>query len=261
MRPFLAIPFALAVFGGGAAHGQDAAAAPPASKEFEIKKSEGKDRRKPLKVKSTATEAALMFSVVDKQTGAGIPGVVVCLKAPDGKKFYADETDAAGHSEVAVPIAQTYDITYLSLGSSDVTAKAVVDGTPKHNIHLTLRYQRRATEGQAPARVVLKGVEFDTAKAQLRPESLPRLDEVVEYLAHKPSARIEISGHTDNAGSAKANKELSQRRAEACRAYLVSKGIDPARVVAVGKGDEVPIASNDTDEGRQQNRRIEAIEL
>lgn len=259
MRPFLAIPFALAVFGSGATHGQDAAA-PPASKEFEIKKSEGKDRRKPLKVKSTATEAALLFSVVDKQTGAGIPGVVVCLKAPDGKKFYADETDAAGHSEVAVPIAQSYDIIYLSLGSSDVTAKAVVDGTPKHNIHLTLRYQRRAT-GQAPPRVVLKGLEFDTGKAQLRSESLPRLDEVVEYLAHKPSARIEISGHTDYAGSAKANKDLSQRRAEACRAYLVSKGIEPARVVAVGKGDEAPIASNDTDEGRQQNRRIEAIEL
>ena len=90
---------------------------------------------------------------------------------------------------------------------------------------------------------------------------LPRLDHVYEYLAHKRSARIEISGHTDNVGNPKANKDLSQRRAQACRDYLVGKGIDAARIVAVGKGDEAPVAPNDTEEGRRQNRRIEATEL
>ncbi|MFI5301922.1 MAG: OmpA family protein, partial [Polyangiales bacterium] len=81
------------------------------------------------------------------------------------------------------------------------------------------------------------------------------------YLTHKKSARIEISGHTDNVGNPKTNKALSEKRAQACRDYLISKGIDGARVQAIGYGDERPIAPNDTEDGRQKNRRIEATEL
>ncbi len=250
--------FAVLFLSSAAARSQTAGT-PADPKTFDIHKTEHKEPKKPSKVKSSATEAALRFTVVDKKTGAAIPGVVVLLTAPDGKKIYADETDADGDSELLVPINQTYDITYLSLGRSDVTAKAAVDGTANHNIHLTLRYQRLS--GAAAPRVVLEGLEFDSGKAQLRADAKPRLDHVFEYLAHKKSARIEISGHTDNVGNAKTNKELSLRRAQACRDYLVSKGIAPDRVVAVGKGDEAPVASNDTEEGRQQNRRIEATEL
>jgi outer membrane protein OmpA-like peptidoglycan-associated protein len=78
---------------------------------------------------------------------------------------------------------------------------------------------------------------------------------------HKKEARIEISGHTDNVGNPLANKTLSQKRAEACRNYIVSKGIDKGRLDAVGEGDTRPVAPNDSDEGRQRNRRIEAREL
>jgi outer membrane protein OmpA-like peptidoglycan-associated protein len=228
-------------------------------KEFVLHKSDHTDAKDPKKgkVKPSATEAALRLSVVDKETSAGIKGVVVCVTGPDGKKHYTDETDASGYTELLVPISQMYAITYLSLGRSDFTAKANVDDRPNHNINLTLRYQRQ----DGPPRVVLDGVYFDTGKADLRPESIPRLDNVVEYMTHKKSVRIEISGHTDNVGNAKSNKELSQRRAQTCRDYLVSKGIDAARLVAVGYGQERPIATNDTDEGRQQNRRIEATEL
>ena len=108
---------------------------------------------------------------------------------------------------------------------------------------------------------MLKGVTFDTGKASIRDKSFPRLDTVVEYMTHKKSARIEISGHTDNVGNAKKNKKLSEKRAEACKDYLVSKGIDGGLIEAAGFSDEKPIASNDTDEGRQQNRRIEATEM
>jgi OOP family OmpA-OmpF porin len=80
-------------------------------------------------------------------------------------------------------------------------------------------------------------------------------------MSHKRSARIEISGHTDNVGKPKANEELSQKRAQSCRAYVISKGIDGSRLDALGYGDERPIAPNTTNEGRQQNRRIEAKEL
>ena len=108
---------------------------------------------------------------------------------------------------------------------------------------------------------MLSGVNFDTGKATIRPESFSRLDIVVDFMTHKKSARVEISGHTDNVGNPKANKALSEKRAQACRDYIISKGVDRSRLKAVGYGDEHPIAPNDTDEGRQKNRRIEAKEL
>lgn len=249
------IPIALMLMASAAA--QSESPAPKDTKEFVLQKSD----RKEGKLKPTDTEAAMRLTVVDKETTAGIPGVVVCFSAPDGKKYYANETDKDGYTELLVPISQTYEITYLSLGTSEITAKATVDERPNHNINLTLRYRRFRGEGEAQPRVVLEDVFFDSGKAQLRPESLPRLDRIFEFMTHKKGVRIEISGHTDNKGVAKENKALSKKRAQACRDYLVKRGIKGARIVAVGSGDEKPIASNDTEEGRQKNRRIEAIEL
>jgi outer membrane protein OmpA-like peptidoglycan-associated protein len=80
-------------------------------------------------------------------------------------------------------------------------------------------------------------------------------------MTYTKSSRIEISGHTDNAGNPKTNQKLSEKRAQACRDYLISKGIDGSRIEAVGYGDQRPVAPNDSEDGRQQNRRIEAREL
>jgi outer membrane protein OmpA-like peptidoglycan-associated protein len=156
-----------------------------------------------------------------------------------------------------VPVGKKYDITYLSLGRHEIAATVPVADEPSQSVKLTLRYKRE----NADKPFVLAGVEFDTGKATIRPDSFSRLDSVVEFMAHKKDARIEISGHTDNVGNPKANKTLSEQRAQACRNYIVSKGIDKKRLTAVGFGDEHPIAPNDTEEGRQKNRRIEAKEL
>jgi OmpA-OmpF porin, OOP family len=222
---------------------------------------------KPSKIKPTATEAAVKFIVLDKDKGP-VEGVVITATAADGTRYYTEETDAEGYAEVLVPVGQTYDLTYLSLGRRDIAATVAVTGAPKQTIKLTLRYKRwvpppASATDTTPAvpRFVLSGVTFDTGKATIRAESFPRLDSVVEYMTHKKTARVQISGHTDNAGNPKANKALSERRAQACRDYLVSKGIDGSRLEAIGYGDERPIAPNDTDEGRQKNRRIEATEL
>jgi OOP family OmpA-OmpF porin len=80
-------------------------------------------------------------------------------------------------------------------------------------------------------------------------------------MTYKPSSKIEVAGHTDNVGSAKKNKALSQKRAESCRLYLVGKGVDASRIRAVGHGQARPVASNKTEDGRSKNRRIEAREL
>jgi outer membrane protein OmpA-like peptidoglycan-associated protein len=217
------------------------------------------------KIKATKTHAAMKFIVVDKGKNEPIPGIVISLTSEDGSKYYTGETDKTGYAEVLVPVGQTYDLVYLSLGRRDISAKVPVPDDPNQNIKLTLRYKNnipppRAGQQEGPG-FILQGVTFDTAKAKIRPESYSRLDGVVEYMTFKKSARIRIVGHTDNVGDPDANKKLSERRAAACRDYLIKKGIDGSRIETAGYGDQQPIASNDTPEGRQKNRRIEAKEL
>ena len=105
--------------------------------------------------------------------------------------------------------------------------------------------------------VVLSNIFFDTDKYVLRPESKTGLEKLKSYLSENPDIRIEIGGHTDNVGNASHNLTLSQNRAKAVLDYLVKEGIDASRLVSKGYGDTVPVASNDTKEGRAKNRRTE----
>ena len=216
------------------------------------------------KLKPTATEAVMKFFIVDKEKGP-IAGIVISLTGPDGKTFYTQETDSEGYAETLVAVGHEYDLVYLSLGRKDISAKLPVPDEPNLNFKFTLRYKgfapRRAPGQTVDPGFVLDGVVFDTGKATIRPESLERLDSVYEYLVHKTSARIQISGHSDNVGKPASNKKLSEKRAQACREHLISKGINGSRIEAVGYGDEQPVAPNDTADGRQRNRRIEAKEL
>jgi len=105
--------------------------------------------------------------------------------------------------------------------------------------------------------IALRNIFFDVGKATLRSESNAELDRLVKLLKDVPKLKIEISGHTDNTGSASLNEKLSQERAEAVVRYLSSKGIKADRMTAKGYGASQPIASNNTASGRQENRRTE----
>lgn len=220
------------------------------------------------RIEASATEAAVRFFVVDKDKGP-IDGIIVCMQALSGRKYYTRPSDSVGFAEVLVPNGQEYELVFLSLGRRKIGAKLPISDEPNQNIKLTLRYKRheapppttRSIKLKPSPRFVLEGIEFDTGKATLRKASLPRLESVLEFMRLKKRARVEIAGHTDNVGNPRANKKLSERRAKAVRKYLVSKGIEASRLTAVGYGDEFPIADNDTEPGRQMNRRIEAMEL
>jgi outer membrane protein OmpA-like peptidoglycan-associated protein/tetratricopeptide (TPR) repeat protein len=107
------------------------------------------------------------------------------------------------------------------------------------------------------SKIVLNNIFFDFNKATLRDESIAELERLYKLLLETPRLKIEISGHTDNVGSATYNQNLSERRANAVVAYLLKKGIEDARLEYKGYGFTQPIATNDTPEGRQQNRRTE----
>jgi OOP family OmpA-OmpF porin len=104
--------------------------------------------------------------------------------------------------------------------------------------------------------VVLRGVGFETASATLTPGSLPVLKGVADDLKLHPLVQVELQGHTDNRGGDAYNMDLSQRRAESVRDYLVSQGVNAARLTAKGYGETQPVADNNTAQGRAQNRRV-----
>ncbi|MGZ4980720.1 MAG: OmpA family protein [Methylobacter sp.] len=105
--------------------------------------------------------------------------------------------------------------------------------------------------------VTLGDVLFDTGRATLKSGSLQNIYPLVEYLKNHAETKVKIEGHTDSRGSEEYNANLSQRRAEAVKNFLVTNGISPQRISAQGMGKDYPVATNSTAAGRQQNRRVE----
>jgi OOP family OmpA-OmpF porin len=101
-----------------------------------------------------------------------------------------------------------------------------------------------------------KGVYFQINSAELKPESYEKLDRLLVVLNNHPEIKIIIEGHTDNTGDAALNKRLSQERVSSVKTYLVSKGIEKDRLTPIGYGEEKPMYDNNTEEGRQKNRRV-----
>lgn len=101
------------------------------------------------------------------------------------------------------------------------------------------------------------GITFDTDSSSIQPHFRPTLDKVADVLDRYNQTYVDVYGHTDSTGSDAYNQALSERRADAVASYLSSRGVESARLEAVGYGETQPIASNDTLEGRAQNRRVE----
>ena len=104
---------------------------------------------------------------------------------------------------------------------------------------------------------ILNNIYFDTNSSELKPESTVELSKLAELIWRNPTLKVEISGHTDNVGSAEANLDLSKRRAQAVVDYLLSEGLNNTNIKAVGYGETKPMAPNDSEIGRALNRRIE----
>ena len=112
----------------------------------------------------------------------------------------------------------------------------------------------------AKKKIVLRGVRFDFAKSLIRRDSRPTLQAAADTLRENPRVRIVVEGHTDSVGSDAYNQRLSLQRAVAVRDYLQQLGVKADRLTVRGQGKRAPLASNNTEEGRAQNRRVELLQ-
>jgi len=203
----------------------------------------------------TSQVTLLKGNVKDEQTLTPLYAVLELYDNELNQKIASFETNSAtGRFLVSLPSGKNYGLS--------VKAEGYLFHSENFNISSSQGYQeiekdilmKKIEVGRS---IVLNNIFFDFNKATLRPESASELDRLTELLKEMPKLKIEISGHTDNIGSAAYNIKLSESRAQAVVDYLIKKGIDKSRLEFKGYGFEQPIASNDTDEGRQLNRRTE----
>jgi len=196
---------------------------------------------------SLEMKGLLRGKVIDKKTGAGLPATINFV-APTRNALTAGN-DGAFANELPVG---NYDVKVEAVGYMPQMSSIAVNKGDTIN---------RTFEMVAKGMVLtLKGVYFEFGKSTLRTESYPALSEAAQIMKDNPDIAVEIQGHTDNVGSDKANQTLSEKRAYAVMNWLVQfGGIDAKRLSAKGYGKTVPIASNDTDEGRQLNRRVDFV--
>lgn len=116
-------------------------------------------------------------------------------------------------------------------------------------------YDRMMTDGK----FITYGITFDVGKATIKPESMGEINRIVQLMTENPDLKFSVEGHTDSTGNATSNQTLSEQRSQAIVAKLVELGIAQDRLTAVGKGQNSPIADNNTDEGRAKNRRVEFV--
>ncbi len=207
---------------------------------------------------SQVKDAMVNVSIKDPKDNI-LPNELVVFKSTKTLKEYQGISNDQGKFSFRLPGGDKYEI--FVLGFSDSTNTNVLD-IPALKPNTSYKTAFEVDIEFLPAKsFVLEDVNFETGKALLKEESFVALDELVAYLNRKDDDRIEIGGHTDNVGKAEKNLLLSQERAKSVMTYLISKGIDTARLVSKGYGMSKPIESNKTVEGRAQNRRTEVTIL
>ena len=192
--------------------------------------------------------------VFDKKTTKGLPSAVELTDLSTQEILSKVQTNETGSYLITLPVGHDYAFNvnrrgYLFFSENFSLSHHVPDST--YNIDIPLQPL------EANAAVILKNIFFEVNKYDLQPASTSELDKVVTLLKENPTLKIQINGHTDNVGKPADNLKLSNDRAQSVVKYLVTKGIDIKRVLFRGFGATQPISSNDTEEGKAQNRRTE----
>jgi len=198
--------------------------------------------------------------VLNKATNEPVEGDIIYEVLPSGTEAgRARSTPTSGNYKIVLPAGGKFGFrasapNYLSV-NDNLDLSTLKEYTEiKRDLYLV-----PIEEGTVAA---LNNIFFDYKKATLRPESFPELNRIAQLLIDTPSMTIEIGGHTDAKASDQYNQVLSEERANTVVVYLIERGnIDKLRLIPKGYGKRNPIATNETEEGRQQNRRVEIMIL
>lgn len=204
---------------------------------------------------AVCNQFTLMGNVYNKNTNEPIEATIIFEDLDTGEEFISIKSEPEyGFYETILPIGYRYAFyakakNYISINQNVSTANVKHNSVIEQDLYLVPL--------EVGGTVRLNNIFFETAKADLKEESAAELNRLIGLLNQIKGLVVEIGGHTDSVGSDAYNLNLSNLRAGAVRDYLLEHSIDTARVVSKGYGETVPVDTNDTDEGRQQNRRVE----
>lgn len=207
------------------------------------------------KTPKTKTQNAFIIGKVIDDVGNPIKADVEVVDYMTGTVIQKiSSKSSSGDFNITLPAGRSYDIAVSKFGYSFQTINITIPDTvgfEKNLRDITLQ------KVEAGKKMVLNNIFFDVNQATLRKESYAELGRALKLMNDISSLDIEISGHTDNVGSSKSNKELSEQRAKAVMDYLIENGANKDRLKYKGYGSSQPVASNKTEAGRQMNRRTE----
>jgi outer membrane protein OmpA-like peptidoglycan-associated protein len=191
--------------------------------------------------------------VVNAKTGESIPASISfesqsAVTTGPGKV----QSEVTGYS-AALPSSNQYVVNVEARGFISIREKLDIQTYEMNDLEMNFRLQPI----EVGTTVELKDVLFEQSKTILLPQSFPELDLVVSFMKTNPDVRIELAGHTDNRGIPAQNVKLSQGRVDRVKEYLISKGIPAKRISGKGYGGNKPVASNESEETRKLNRRVE----
>jgi len=205
--------------------------------------------------KSACEKIYIQGNVYNKKTGKPVSGEVVFedLSTGDLFKKIATKGDDSRY-EITLPIGYK-----LGMYAEAKEFMSITDNVDTRNMYVNQRIEKDlyVVPMEVGESLRMNNLFFDTGKSDLRRESFAELNRLLKLFEMFPNLKIEISGHTDSVGSDADNRALSNDRANAVRNYLVARRINSASVLARGYGESKPIATNNTADGRQQNRRVE----
>lgn len=201
---------------------------------------------------------------------AGFQTLFTCALAQCGTGYIEGQTGWCGGCSarhLSAKLARQQGDVYVSLHTeqdNDTTPAwvevVIVEMKPMDSGLISVNAETLAGDISRTGHASVYGIYFDTGKADVKPESDPTLKEIARLLQQNSQLKLYVVGHTDNVGTFASNQDLSQKRADAVLAALTSKySVAPTRLRAVGAGPVAPLASNDSEDGRAKNRRVELV--
>jgi outer membrane protein OmpA-like peptidoglycan-associated protein/Tol biopolymer transport system component len=193
--------------------------------------------------------------IYDSETQAPLEATITIIDNVRAETLAVLTSNAAtGKYLISLPAGKNYGIAVTAPGYAFHSENFIVEESMGYR---EVRKDIGLNRYKAGTTIILRNIFFDFDKATLRPESKVELDRVYTILTQNPRMKVRIAGHTDNIGSEEYNQRLSEARAKAVYDYLISRGISADRLSYIGYGESRPIDTNETSEGRQNNRRVE----